>query len=282
MKARQAWRGGSKWGRARGVILVLLGGCFSAAHPHSAFAKPAIKTGATKGKSDASKSNPEPSSAQTSGSASTQPTYFERGRDTYWTFGIGPALYSDTFERTTENSTSEGGDQQPDREPFGNSSFVVNGNFWMLYSFFSDIRVGGAVRYYGEYAAVEDGGDNTTTFGQIVDLAAHGEFLIDDVYQDLGVLFGFRVGPTFLFPSSPGLGDDPNIDGLRLGIFGEPLAGIRWAPLPKIALRFDTGLKFGRIWLYDTSQNVAGIVVATSSHLDQFQVQWGLGLEFTP
>jgi len=196
-----------------------------------------------------------------------------------WAIGIGPALYTDKFERTTQDSNSIGGPQAPQRDEYGTST-VVNGSVWLLHRLVPDVRVGGVLRWYGEYAGVDDGND--TTFGQLFDLAAHGEYLIDAVWRDFGVLFGARLGGTVLFPSGPGLDDDPNIDGPRFGFFGEPLIGVRWVLLPKLALRADTGVKFGRIYLYDTGQTIGDVRTSTYSHLDHFQVQWGFGLEFMP
>jgi hypothetical protein len=205
--------------------------------------------------------------------------------------GAGVGLYLERGELIGEEQI---GPQEPRDESFTfrNSNFLT-GSMWILFDAPLGLRIGGGARFYGNWNVRErdqdNSGDNDDPpigFGKLLEVDSRVEWLLD-VTDAVGITFGLHTGLATLFPGGR-LRDE--IDRLRdqdvsvwrvprLGLTVMPLVGARWQFLELLAARADIGVRYERLWLFATTDDVSGVAVRKRWAVDTVRYELNLGLE---
>ena len=208
------------------------------------------------------------------------------------TIGLGPGIYNDAGER--EITVDQGvDDSEPERTEFENAGLLNLGS-WVLFPLSDRVRVGGGVRWFGNYetkdpdAEEEDGRDvETYGYGTTFQLYGQGEYVVDLAGPKL--LLGAQAGLIVIVPggdfqeqleSDEARGYDTNTLP-RPGVFAGPLVGATYPLAKRLNLRADLGLQFARVWLQSSSaeSQAAGLELTVDSHLVLTRLFLGLGIE---
>jgi len=150
-------------------------------------------------------------------------------------------------------------------------------------------RVGGELRYLGEYATERDDGDRDKhILGPLFELGFRGDWTTP-LAERLGLVVGLRFGLTILVPGKDfadeidRLADEgvPTSDGPRLGLSLLPSVGARYALHERLHARFDLG--FGWTWLdlFDVDAGVQGVQYVRDTTLSGTRFEVALGVELT-
>lgn len=208
------------------------------------------------------------------------------------TIGLGPGIYNDTGER--EITVDQGVDTpEPDRIEFENDG-LLNLGAWVLFPLSPKIRVGGGIRWFGNYEtkdpdAEESNGQDVETYkyGTTFQLYGQGEYVVD--FDGPKLLLGAQAGLITIIPggdfqedleSDQARGYDTNTLP-RPGIFAGPLVGGSFPLAKRLNLRADLGLQFARVWLQSSSaeSQAAGLELTIDSHMVFTRLFLGLGIE---
>jgi len=235
--------------------------------------------------------------SKASGPASTQTDDAiedDEGIDSPIFIGIGPVFFVD-------NGDLDGSQQialiETDESYTFSNSPVVSGALWALFPVGSGFSLGGQLQYYGVYTTSPDeeapDPDNDTrvkSLGHMLDILARVEWAYEIVPSiDLDVVVSAFFGMVMLFPSDDLETEinDLRDQGLQVGAAGlprlgyavGPMFGARWRFLNRLAARFDVGVKYEQLFLFNTEENVSGIPTSKDWRLDILRVEIHMGIE---
>ena len=221
------------------------------------------------------------------------------GRAEAWTIGLGGQLYGDDGEIDGVKRVGPQAPQRQDRQFYADNTASVA--LWALTALSETSRYGGGIRFYGGYGLIDNGAEENVAEGEEVpvydlgtmaDLYGQLEWLLPVLEGDheLDFIIGGQAGISVLFP---GEGLDAEItseqeDGAsvtslpRLGALFGPQVGVRYMILAdRLAVRVDGGVRFGRLWLFDTEEEIEGVAYQKEWHADILRYEVGLGLELS-
>lgn len=150
-------------------------------------------------------------------------------------------------------------------------------------------RVGGELRYLGEYATERDDGERRKqVLGTLFELGLRGDWTTP-LAERLGLGVGLRVGLAILAPGGDfadeidRLADEgvPTSDGPRLGVSIVPTVGARYALHERIVARFDLGFGWTVLDLFDVDAGVQGIQYVRDATVSGSRFEVALGVELT-
>lgn len=215
------------------------------------------------------------------------------GDDNRWTLGLGPAVFVEDTHRsqaTTRLGETDRGDESAPLDSRG----IYNLQAWVLVPLWKQgwkkhLRGGGGLAWYSRYTLTEGGEDASFEAGNLLQLYAQTEYLVERVVQSVDAVFGLRGGPLLLFAS----GDlQRDLDDLsdrgysiwptpRLGVFVAPHAGARYPLTPRVRLRGDVSLQLERLWLVRASARDGSITSEQRASLATTRSQLLVGLELS-
>ena len=158
-------------------------------------------------------------------------------------------------------------------------TFNIALNYMAHYS--ESIRLGGLLRYYGEYGAnplVDEDADEappTFVFGQLTEAIGEVEWLIPVIGAEWEMALGGQLGLALLFPD----GDLQNqIDALNdqgIGVWDSPRlgytvgarVGARYRLSKLLGFTASYGVQVSELYLYDTDEQVNTIPVRRETNL---------------
>ncbi len=208
--------------------------------------------------------------------------------------GVGLGFYSDDGQL---NGTERVAVQAPRRQDRAFDS--VNRaafSLWGLKSFSPKLRAGGALRYYGGYATRDQVPDDTPDdqlpdaygFGTWIDLTGqvewHTPIALDGKLQ---FVLGGQLGLTVLLPGDEFEAEIERLQEQNVGVWGVPRVGFHFGPqvgvrfqlIELVAVRVDLGLRYNRVALFSTSEEVDGVAFSKDWDLNILRQDATLGVE---
>ncbi|MDH5675991.1 MAG: hypothetical protein OEZ06_27965 [Myxococcales bacterium] len=195
---------------------------------------------------------------------------------------LGLDAYSDDVSQSLEQ-VNTGGGGRGDAE--GSSEDLFAGHLALRTLFAPKIRVGGLLRYYGDYRYTIDNDRDPRSLGQLLELTGQGEYVLG-ITDDLDAHIGAELGLALLFPGGDlksrldalDAMDFSTLPGPRLGYVIGPQAGVQYRFLPWLALRGELGLLWQQLFLIDSSAERGGLEGSFSWRLDLIRLRLGAAL----
>lgn len=166
----------------------------------------------------------------------------------------------------------------------------LNATLYYLQPFKESGRIGGALTYYGDHIAeIPQEGEEVPEFydfGHLIELVVRAEWLIG-VTESIDLIAGAQAGIPILFPG----GDfQDEIDDLkdqqasvwdipRTGFVVGPLLSARYKYHESLYFRADIGIKYEKIFLFNTTEEVQGVPFRKDWTLTTVRTEIGLALE---
>ena len=210
--------------------------------------------------------------------------------------GVGAEVHWDDGELDGEERVALTAPKQEDRsfEREESTAFAL----WYLYKATESLRVGGGVRYYGTYSLLDEVPEDTREedlpepeeFGDWLELYGQVEWHTPLVASGaMEFVLGAQAGVIEFFPGgaleeeirrlqeqNAGVWDAP-----RLGFMFGPQVGVRYQALELLALRLDLGVRYNRVFLFSTSEEVDGVAFSKQWSLNVLRYAASLGAEVT-
>ncbi len=208
--------------------------------------------------------------------------------------GLDFALYLDDV--SVEDSERIGALREITREDRSNVNIAAGAIYYLHHlggmadgEHVAGFRIGGELRYLGEYAIERDEGDaDEQVIGTLIELGFRGDWTAE-IVERFGLVVGLRFDLAILVPTGDfadeiaRLADEgvPTSDGPRLGLALVPSVGARYAIHERINLRFDLGLGWSYLDLLSIDAGVQGIQYVRDMSLSSRRFEVSLGAEIT-
>jgi hypothetical protein len=205
--------------------------------------------------------------------------------------GLDFALYFDGI--SSEDDERIGALHEITRADLGNV-YPFAGAIYFLYHLGSDdkpldgFRVGGELRYLGQYATERDEGErDKQVMGTLLELGFRGDWSTELVSR-FALAFGLRLDLALLLPGGDfadeieRLADEgvPTSDGPRVGLALIPSFGVRYQIHERVNARLDVGLGWSYLDLFDVDAGVQGIQYQRDASFSTTRVEISVGVEF--
>lgn len=208
--------------------------------------------------------------------------------------GVGVQLHSDDGELDGQERVAVQPPRDQDRS--FHSADSLSFSLWGLKDLSQKLRAGGGLRYYGTYSLVDDVPEDTPEdeqpepeeFGTWMELYGQVEWHTPLAMEGkLELVLGAQLGATLLFP---GGAFEAEIDRLkeqnvgvwsapRLGFLFGPQVGVRYQLIELVAIRLDAGMRYNRVFLFSTAEEVDGIAFEKTWDLNILRYDANLGVE---
>lgn len=201
--------------------------------------------------------------------------------------GVSGAFYVEDGELTGEQQASV---QTTDESFTYVSDGFLQASLYYLTHLDPAFRIGGGLTYYGTYTAEIPGDEGDEPeyfeFGRLVEMMARMEYLIN-VTPTIDIMLGGHVGLPILFTD----GDlQREIDELqdqqasvwdlpRIGYVVGPQLSARYKYLDHLHFRFDAGLKWEQLFLFNTTEEVQGIPFRKDWATSTLRTEVGFAIE---
>jgi hypothetical protein len=210
--------------------------------------------------------------------------------------GVGVQAHSDDISLKGQQRIATGAAQDEDQDLISDGTFSAS--LWYLKQLSDRMRAGGGIRYYGTYgglpadeeARTNDDGSEVDPYvlGTLIEVYGQAEWILP-VAEKLRIdaVLGMQLGAQVLFPG----GDfDEQITALqdqgagvlglpRVGVLFGPQVGARWRVMERLSIRLDVGLRYNRLFLFNTEEENDGIAFKKQWDLNVLRTDVGLGVE---
>jgi hypothetical protein len=210
--------------------------------------------------------------------------------------GVGVQAHSDDISLKGQQRIATGAPQDEDQDLISDGTFSAS--LWYLKQISEQLRAGAGLRYYGTYGGLPaDEEARTTADGSAVDPYVLGTLL--EVYTQvewilpvaeklrIDAVFGMQFGAQVLFPGGDfadqiaalqeqgaGVWDVPHV-----GFLFGPQVGARWRVTDRLSIRLDVGLRYNKLFLFNTEEENDGIAFKKDWTLNVLRTDVGLGVE---
>lgn len=210
--------------------------------------------------------------------------------------GFGVQAHSDdvTLKGTEQIATQAPQDQDQDLVSDG----TFSASLWYLKALTERTRAGGGLRYYGAYSGLnareEDRVDDNDEalppyeLGTLLELYGQAEwgFPVSEKRR-IDAVIGMQLGAQVLFPGGQFEEEIKRLQDQgagvmsvpRVGLLFGPQVGARWRVLDRLSVRLDLGLRYNRLFLFDTEEEVNGVAFRKEWDLSVLRTEVGLGVE---
>jgi hypothetical protein len=210
--------------------------------------------------------------------------------------GVGVQAHSDDTTLKGQERIATQAPVDQDQELISDGTFSAS--LWYLKQYSERVRAGGGLRYYGTYGGLpaleEDrtADDDTPVppyeFGTLLELYGQAEWVLP-VSEGLKVdaVIGTQLGAQLLFPGAQLEEEIKRLEdqgagvmgGPRVGFLFGPQVGARWTPIERVSVRLDVGVRYSRLFLFDTEEEVDGVAFKKEWDLNVLRTDIGLGVE---
>lgn len=210
--------------------------------------------------------------------------------------GLGVQLFSDDGELDGQERVAVQAPRDQDRSFF--SEDALSFSLWWLKDISPKLRAGAGLRYYGAYVIVDEVPEDTPEdelpegeeFGTWMDLHGQLEWHTPVALKGkLELVLGAQLGLTMLFPGGALEAEIDRLKEQNVGVWSAPRVGFNFGPqvglryqlIELVALRLDAGMRYNRVFLFNTAEEVDGVAFEKRWDLNILRYETNIGAEIT-